>query len=134
MKLDQWLAALHAWGGGRVAAVLLATPFLAGAVVAVVIKKLYAEFVHGVPLTPGDWTVGVPLAALLGAAAAAILMRSYQVYRGANSRWVWVFRAAPLIATLGAAVGLAANVGRSQVKCEHRGKQCGSGGAFRTLW
>lgn len=111
-KCDRWVVLLHARFAGLVTAVLLAVPLVAGAVVAVMIKKGYAALTHGMPLNEGDWQVGVPLAAVLGVAVAAILVRSYQVYCGANSQWVWAFRSAPWIALLGAAAGLAANAGR----------------------
>lgn len=114
MKRDHWnwIDFLRTQLYGRVAAVLLAVPFLAGAVVAVMIKIGYAALAKGVPLTQGDWTVGVPLGALLGAALVAILVRSYQVYRGSQSHWDSQFLWAPWLALLGGIMGLAANAGR----------------------
>ena len=97
---------------GRVAVLLLITPLPAGAVCAVMGKKLYFWLVDGALLSAGDITVGLPLGALLAVALIAIGVRSFQVYCGAQSRWAWVFRLAPFIALAGVVMGLLANAGR----------------------
>ena len=86
--------------------VLLFTPLLAGAVCAVMFRKLYFWYAYGKVLSDGDLTVGVSLGAVSAIALIAILLRSYQIYRGAQSRWVWAFRLAPFIAMVGVVTGL----------------------------
>lgn len=103
---------IPSWAEPRVTAVLLAAPFVAGAIVGVIGKKLLLWVSAGTVLGPGDQSIGLPLGAISLIALIALFVRAKQVWRGATSRFRFAFRASPFIALAGTVLGLAANYGR----------------------
>jgi hypothetical protein len=97
---------------GRVATILLLTPFVAGAIVYAVTRIALLHVFAARALDDGDRTVGFPLAAITGAALVGIVTRSVQVWRGAQTDFPRVLRIAPFLGLAGAIVAAFATAGR----------------------
>lgn len=96
----------------RVRVLVALSPFPAGAITAVAVKKATLWSLGLDTLRPGDTEIGLGLAVIAVLVLVPLSVRSARVWLGAPSRFTLAFKLVPVTATLGAVLGLAANAGR----------------------